>query len=262
LFKDPFDVPRELAFGLSYEAMGRAVNEKIVALLEHPPEDLSGLNATVSLMVQLASRVPLPEKRREFIAAMRDREQEQRYTGTGMEGIRALWRSTIPDLRILCLTEEPTHSAMWLHYADGYKGVVLEFKCDDDLDSASLAARQIKYGPNTADLFTAEGWAELIVMPPEAALKALFDIATLTKSPDWSYEREWRIATPKRPDDRDLFSDYPFDARELLKIYLGPLMDPICRESIFKAAAKYPNARLLDVAIGLNGTFSISEVSA
>jgi hypothetical protein len=98
------------------------------------------------------------------------------------------------------------------------------------------------------------------MMPNELAIKTIFRDATYTKSPDWSYENEWRIASFKRPNDTGLFTDYKFDPRELSSIYLGPLISPIDKSSLIAVVTKYPHIRIYEVAIGMSRMFLFNEI--
>jgi hypothetical protein len=166
--------------------------------------------------------------------------------------MREVWRRLIPELRILCLTESPAHIAMWYHYADRYRGVVLEFKCVDELDSASLVARPVEYPFEKPAIYTAEGWAKLLMMQNRLTTEGFLQLATFTKSPDWSYEREWRVTSWKRPADIGLYTDYAFDQRELGAIYLGPLISAGDRENLTSLAKNYTNCVVWNVAIGMD----------
>ena len=99
------------------------------------------------------------------------------------------------------------------------------------------------------------------MMPNELAIKTIFRVSTYTKSPDWSYENEWRIASYKLPNDTGLFTDYKFDRRELSSIYLGPLISPVDKNVLMTAAAKYPHIRIFEVAIGMSWTFLFNETA-
>ena len=149
---------------------------------------------------------------------------------------------------------------MWCHYADRHQGVVLEFRCADELDSAWLAAKPVSYPQVKPAVYTADGWAELISLRRELSIQAMLDLATYTKSSDWAYEREWRIATFKRPTESGNFTDYGFSKHELGAIYLGPMVDPEERRKLIAAAATYPAARLVDTQIGPSREFLFSPV--
>jgi hypothetical protein len=145
LFNDPFDVPRELSFGLSPEDIVQALARRMTNLIEEPPEDTSRLEFKVRLRVETVKRDVSPELKAKLLAGIADTAAAHRPTGQAMDALRAMWRDWIPQFRILCLTESPAHAAMWYHYADQYRGVVLEFRCDDALDNAWLAARPVTY---------------------------------------------------------------------------------------------------------------------
>ncbi len=262
LFNDPFDVPRELSFGIAPDEFVRASGKRMRRLIEEPPEDTTRLSPKIRLIVETVKRGISPELRAELLAGIADVTSSSNPSGAAMNELRELWKTWLPDHRILCLTESPSHVAMWHHYADKYRGVVLEFKCIDETDSAWLAARPVTYPPEKPTVYTADGWAELMTLPPEAAIRAMLNAATYTKSPDWSYESEWRIASFKRPTDTGDFSDYRFHRQELGAVYFGPMILPDDRLSIRIAAGAFPAARLWDVQIGMSREFSFRTADA
>jgi hypothetical protein len=256
----PSMYPGELSFGISSAEIAEALAKRVTSLIEHPPDDTSALEPRLRLIVDTVKRGISPEVRSKMIAELKKTSETNPPTGAGMEELRELWRSLIPNFRILCLTESPGHSAMWFHYADQYKGAVLEFDCNDELDSAWLAAQPVTYPATNPEIFEADGWAKLIMMPRELAIKTIFRVSEYTKSPDWSYENEWRLASYKRPDDTGLFTDYKFDPRELSSIYLGPLISPADKNSLIAVATNYPHLRVYEVTIGMSRTFLFNEI--
>lgn len=259
LFNDPFDVPRELSFGISPEEIVRALARRMTALIVEPPEDTSDLEPKVRLIVETVKRGVSTELRAELLAGLDESAETHRPTGESMEALRQMWRSWLPDFRILCLTESPAHAAMWYHYADKYCGVVIELRCDDALDSAWLAARPVTYPPQKPAVYTADGWAELLTSSHGIALNRLLDTATYTKAPDWSYEHEWRITSFKRPSDTGPFTDYRFSPPELSTIYFGPNVSPEDRATISALSRHYTDVRLVNVSIGMNREFAFAR---
>lgn len=260
LFNDVFDVPRELSFGVMPTEIVQAISGKIVSLLESPPQDTSSLEPKLRFIVDTVKQGVSPEVKSELIAGIKETSERLRPSGESMESLRSMWRSWIPQFRILCLTESPAHTAMWYHYADRYKGAVLEFRCRDELDSAWLAARPVTYPSEKPEVFSAEGWASLLTMPQKLAIETLFRVATYTKSPDWSYEKEWRVATFMRPTDTGHFTDYKFNLKELSGLYLGPLMSPEDKAALRAALVPYSDVRTFEVEIGMSREFLFNEL--
>lgn len=262
LFNDPFDVPRELSFGISAEEFVQASGRRMIQLIENPPEDTTQFLPKLRMIVEAVKRGISNELKAELLSGIKETVASNHASGKPMDELRELWRKWIPDHRILCLTESNAHAAMWYHYADRYRGVVLELRCVDELDSAWLAASPVTYPATKPAVYTADGWAELLCLQHEVAMKAVLRIATYTKAPDWSYESEWRIASFKRPTDTGDFSDFKFDRQELAAVYFGPMISPDARLALRIAAGAFPAARLWDVAIGMSREFTFRDADA
>jgi hypothetical protein len=262
LFNDPFDVPREMSFGLTPEDIVRAISRRISKLIESPPENTADMEPQLQLIVEAVRRGVPPEVKEEMLASLREDETAFRPSGESLEALRFMWRNLLPDLRILCLTESPAHAAMWLHYAAQYTGAVLEFACDDHLDSAWLAARLVEYPDRKPAVYTADGWASLLCKSKEVAIREILQVATHTKSPDWSYEKEWRITSKKRPGDAGLFTDYKFHPEELIGVYIGPMASMSDRREIHSLAQSYPRARVYNVTVGMTREFGFYDAEA
>lgn len=260
LFNDPFDVPRELSYGLKPRDMVEACARQIASFIEDPPAETSHLSPKLQLIVEAVKRGIPDELRAELLEGIRDTAESMQPTGAPMEEMRTLWRSWIPDFRILCLTESPKHVAMWMHYANRYTGAVLEFRCVRELDSPWLIAQPVQYTDSAPAIYTADGWATILAMEQQRAIRRILDVAAFTKSTDWSYEREWRITTFKRHGDKGNYTDYQFHAEELGAIYLGPLIEDADKAELLASMASYPNARIIQVSIGMAREFILKNL--
>lgn len=97
---------------------------------------------------------------------------------------------------VLCLTKERDNLIMWAHYANNYKGIVIEFDekheffHQEDGSMGELGGiRRVDYSedrPNHAS-FTDLSPAEIFFL----------------KSDDWAYEKEWRMLKPLPVEDAD-----------------------------------------------------------
>jgi len=260
LFNDPFDVPRELSFGLTPADIVESLSVRMADLIENPPEDTSELAPGVRLIIDTVKRGISPQLRAELIDGLKETAALHRPKGESMESLRAMWRATIPEFRILCLTESPDHVAMWHHYADQYRGVVLEFGCDDLRDSAWLMAQQVEYSNAKPDIYTAAGWANLLTHRQDIAVRKMLNSATFNKSSDWSYEREWRITSFKRPTDTGPFTDYKFHPEELVGIYLGPMITPEDKDAVISLSGRFPKTHSWISSIGFGRELKFDPV--
>lgn len=97
-------------------------------------------------------------------------------------------------------------------------------------------------------------------MQTEAARRALFDIATPTKSEEWSYECEWRIVTFDRPGEGARCTDYSFHQGEPEADYLGPKISDVDSAAVVSLlTTHWPDTRIVDVRIGFDRKFALEE---
>jgi hypothetical protein len=121
-------------------------------------------------------------------------------------------------------------------------------------------AQQVEYSDVEPDVYTAVGWANLLTLRQELAVRKMLHNAAFTKSSDWSYEHEWRITSFKRPTDTGPFTDYKFHPEELVGIYLGPMMAAKDRGAIVSLSEQFPTSRLWDVRMGMNRELRFNPV--
>ena len=258
LFNDPFDVPRELAFGVGSVDISKALGQRIAQLIATPPEDTSVLSVSARRIVEKAQAVRLSGTLPELIETASALYDPLEVTGEGMTELRSQWRAWVPKLRILCLTESPAHIAMWYHYADKYRGAVLEVQCVDKYDSAWFAARKVMYPATKPAIYTADGWATLLTKENELATRELIMAGIFTKAQDWSYENEWRLmALSEGPG---YYTDHDFHPPELAGLYIGPDTAARDRQQLLRLVAGYPDARVVDVAIGMDRDLHFAPV--
>lgn len=259
-FNDPFDVPVELAHDIAPLEIKSKIGEVLISLFRDETIDLSRFSEKVQVASQLVRRVD-KHTQAEIEEAILEEVNKTFEKSESLEELRSHWRELIPDFRILCFSTVNDAASMWYHYAGKYSGVVVEISCSDELDSPWLLAKPVDYPIDPPDLFSAKGWAELLMMPIEKAFENVLDAYTYNKTPDWRYEEEWRITSFKRAEEVGTISDYPLNPLHFTKIYLGPLIDPENKTKILKLAkANIPHARVYDVGFGLNRKFQFNEI--
>ena len=120
---------------------------------------------------------------------------------------------------ILSLTEVPTNSAMWAHYAENHKGFLLGFATCHEFFNRQRSEK---------DEFNHLRRVQYI--DRSGSNRSLMDLdgndIFFTKSTEWAYEREWRMITPlarsldEAPEaDEVKLLDYPASA--LSEVVIG-----------------------------------------
>lgn len=223
LFNDPFDVTQELRLDFTESELNQAVREEMVALIEDGGTDYTPSRPRQKLLkIMIDILRERPDVRRLVVDELR------RHAGAttlgqieAMAELKERWRNLVPRFRILCLSELNDLTSMWNHYADAYRGAVLEFEAVDQLDSPFLLARPVTYQDSPPAIANKKVWARCILERGLSTYIGLFTESEYVKTPDWAYEREWRIASAARDDEDGLFSYVGFNTRELAGVYLG-----------------------------------------
>lgn len=228
IFNDPFDVPRELLPDVNEKHIAQALARKLVSELKNPRDNFDGINVRLRPLLELF-KTAFPHG----LSAEQVTDFEEFIVnpplGIGaqraVQDLKILWRTQLKSRRILCLSESPFIMSMWNHYAEKYTGIVLEFACSDELESAWLLAKPIKYTNEKPLTYSADGMAELLLQEDGNAIAYINNEITFLKTPEWEYEREWRVPSYKREGDESFFSDFGFHPKELQSVILGPQFD-------------------------------------
>jgi hypothetical protein len=243
LFNDPFDVPREAYLDFTPDELQTAIGEEFARLIEtggtttHPE---------FAFIIATLRERGTPEFRSEMAASLR--EYTKSVVGradAAMDEFRHKWKTLIPSLRILCLSELNDSSSMWHHYADAHRGVVLELACIDELDPAWLLARPVIYQRERPLLGALDTWVRIVTGQQPIRWHDLFADYHYVKTPDWSPEHEWRVVSYADDGDNGLHSDIGFDPRELAAVYLGASIHKDAEADIRGLiASRYPDTNI------------------
>lgn len=260
-FNDPFDIPREILFAIDSVDIRKAASECFIEIIKNPPDQTTDLNPKIQLILEALKNADSGTKRN-IIKEIESMPNDASIDSSSLEELKTIWRGFIPEFRILCLCEAHDTVSMWYHYADKYKGVVIEFDCNDDLDSAWLVAEPVKYVDAIPEISSAIGWARVLSKSKEKAIETLFKVCAFSKTPDWRYEKEWRVVSFKRPHETGTVSDYKFNTKEIKAIYLGPLIEQNNKADLSKIIAEnFPYVDVYNSEIGMNRTFIFSKIS-
>ena len=118
-------------------------------------------------------------------------------TSKYLEDFRNLWG-------VVCFNNNPLNLLMWSHYTDSHKGFSIEFKFPK---SKTFMPLPITY-TDTYPIISAD-WDEAEFKDPPKSQAEIINKGLLTKSSDWSYEKEFRLISHRPGNiifDPDLFS--------------------------------------------------------
>ncbi|MFW5983397.1 MAG: DUF2971 domain-containing protein [bacterium] len=107
----------------------------------------------------------------------------------------------VQNLGISCFTTDPMNKLMWAHYANGHRGICLEYVCEGILASDSF--KNVVYDRESTPIL-----ASLDLLKDLNKLEDFFDRIVFHKSPEWKYENEWRLMLI-RPKERMVYLDSP-----------------------------------------------------
>ncbi len=121
------------------------------------------------------------------------------------------WRNTMRATGVACFSATPTNILMWSHYASKHQGVCLGFK---NL-GRRLGLQRVEYTRMMPRV-------RIIDMMPPVSLE-LVNKLLLTKSREWSYEKEWRFVKGEKQysSDSDPERAERFYPEELQKVIFG-----------------------------------------
>lgn len=261
LFNDPFDVPRDICDRVDEDRLRDALVDRLNELvikqdLPHPEHHSLATRKLLHVLSKADDAL-----KQQFIAGIEESTRDPKITSDVLKELRKQWRSMYDEQRILCFTKRWDSASMWDRYSDGHSGALLEFACVDHLDSAWLVAKPVNYTDEPLHLNTTEGFAEMMLYDPAYAVLKIMEEYTHTKTADWAYEKEWRVASWKRPHETGDYSDYEFHGDELHGITFGALMSEDIRTDLtLLVKGQYPHVKLWQAIIEGGRRLSCKEI--
>lgn len=161
--------------------------------------------------------------------------QEQYSELIGGPTFQTMYHDYLVTKGICCLSENPNSLLMWAHYTDGHDGYCLQFNtqlwdpCEGNISTAEQVLYQSEYPQ--IDVWSLVKERTVSGKNPTEVHEAAGRLAVLRKSPEWSYEREWRIAATKP-------SFNTFAPRSLIGLVLGSNTSDPTRQRIVEVVSK------------------------
>jgi Protein of unknown function (DUF2971) len=108
---------------------------------------------------------------------------------------RMLPESYKPSLKICSFSETPDSIIMWSHYGDQHHGFCIEYRVEE-LPPGEIFVRLLFPVVYSESLFDGTKYYQAASINHKGVNLLFPALAALHKSPEWSYEREWRLVIP------------------------------------------------------------------
>ena len=255
-FNDPFDMRIDEILGLDFRQFAE---EQKLALFEL----LSGELDTSSLrpgelgrkaaLINEALRKASPDQKRTIKDELLATPLAQMYDFARIEKSRSELVAKLKELLnrcgLYCMTLRHDSLLMWSHYAQSHQGIVLEFAPDAERDSVLCASRPVRYKKERPLVYRSPSdlVRNSLTMSLEASANQILDNLVFTKSPEWEYEQEFRVAIPTLFSNDSGYRSLKLAPSEFVAVYLG------CR------IASADKKELIDLARSLNQNVEIYQ---
>jgi hypothetical protein len=261
-FNDTEDLTIRSIFPEDHETALKILKEGFVdTLVKHlndKPTCLNvGMRTKVSLVLKtLKAKPELAETMKQHIEAA---PLGQIFTLEGLKNRNANYIAEInlfmQGFRILCVSTLNTSEKMWERYADNHGGVVLRILPNVAKDSKYQRFQPVAYREQRPPLYTSAAafQEESLFGDQNARIKEAMDAIIYSKTLEWEYESEYRLAIPLGHGERD-WTTMPYHPEELSEIHIGANAQPVFREQIILLAKSvHPQIQIFQISRDANG---------
>ncbi len=163
--------------------------------------------------------------------------------------------------RILCVSSRNDSERMWSRYAQEHRGIVLRILPNVEKDSKYQLFRPVVYREKRPAFYeSALSFQEgSLFGDQQARIKASIDAVIYSKTLEWEYENEYRLAIPLI--GKDDWSFMPYHPEEIAELYFGAKATADFKsEVIASAKALNPEVKLYQMSQGLDGRLSAQQL--
>jgi len=221
-FNDAFDTQFDLGYKFAIEEFGPAFiaeMESVVYGDEEPTGDPSHPLLEQLLVARSNRHRRTREDFRRFFAPTIEKTMARLPVLQAFASLA--WKRLHDRIRILCVTETHRNRLMWAHYAENHKGAVVQLGCIPERDSVLLAAVPVTYSDQPPFIGTLGEWVKQLTGQISIDYDGHFSRLVMTKSTEWSYEKEWRCINFAPPGDSNPHMYDQFWPEEIQAVYFG-----------------------------------------
>lgn len=163
--------------------------------------------------------------------------------------------------RVLCVSDDHTSIPMWERYAADHSGIILRITPNENKNSKFQLFRKVGYTPTRPTLYesTRKFQEDSLFGDQEKTKRDMLDNIIYTKTKEWEYEREYRLAIPLGPGEE--YETLPYQPEEISELFLGAKMDNNEKEQILELAQKMnPRIQIFQTSLNADGCLVISDL--
>jgi len=232
--------------------------DTLVKHLDDKPTCLNvGMRTKVALILKaLKAKPELAEIMKQHMEAA---PLGQMFTLEGMKNRNANYIAEInlfmQGLRILCVSSLNTSEKMWQRYAENHGGIVLRILPNVAKDSKYQRFQPVVYREQRPSLYksAAAFQEESLFADQDVRIREAMDAVIYSKTLEWEYESEYRLAIPLGHGERD-WTTLPYHPEELSEIHIGANASPDFRQEIILLAKSVrPQIQIFQISRDANG---------
>ena len=242
-FNDDMDMTLQSAFPVDMETaleqMKVGLARIIFENLDKKPTCYNPEHRAMVLQMQEAFRanpdavnIVERELEKDRVGDIYDVSHMKRFTEDYLAELNAI----LQGYRVLCVTDDNSSIPMWKRYSADHSGVVLRITPNKAKDSKFTLFRKVNYEPTRPTLYesTQKFREDALFGDLEKTSRLLLDKIVYTKTLEWKYEQEYRLAVPLgQGQNYDTLSYHP---EEVTEVFLGAKIGASEKDQIIQLA--------------------------
>jgi hypothetical protein len=159
------------------------------------------------------------------------------------------------DWRILCVSTLNDSEKMWVRYSEDHQGIALRIVPNLEKDSKYQMFGPVIYREARPSLYesASQFQEDSLFADQQAKIKELLNRIIFSKTIEWQYESEYRLAIPLGHGERD-WNTLPFHPDEISELYLGAKMTTQSKAEIVDLARFVnQNIKIFEMYYDANG---------
>lgn len=252
-FNDPFDIQIHDVHGLDTVDFLIGIKDEFIEVLASSAYAPTSSNPRLHIIHQLLQHQPeLKEGLQSELSADDITEHEVEQAKERHQEITRELRKHLDSEGVFCASIRNDIIPMWSHYAEHHKGAVFGFRANHEKDSKFILAQAVIYSSERPIFYkTPREYLEATAFGNTLDfLRKKTNEIIYTKSPEWAYEQECRLAIPDIIPEGKNWSTLGFHAEELSEVYLGNRMPENAKlDIILLATALNPDVKIFQTTL-------------